>query len=532
MPVLRLSDLHIGTKQQALVKGVSLDVEAGEIFSIVGESGSGKSLTCLSILGLLAPNLEVKGSILFSGSGGEPVELIGLTDTRRSEYALKHIAYIFQEPLSALNPVQTCGKQLMENIALCGTKGKEQIKEKAKKLLLDVELTDTEKILKSYPFQLSGGQRQRIVIAMALAGEPDLIIADEPTTALDVLLQDEILGLIRDLCKKQGKSVLFVSHDIDAVYKFSDRIAVMYKGEIVETNTSEQIIHHPQHVYTQALLACKPKPEKRGVYLTTLADAMENQEPLTFVEQAAGSDSIAKLSDVGKVYTHEHKAFVALDHVSFNIHKGESIGLIGESGSGKSTISKLMVQLEKPTQGEIIYDFKNKKSMSSNVQMIFQDPFAALNPAIKVGDMLKEVIRHHQAELRSSDIEQAIETLLLKVGLSAADKTKYPSNFSGGQRQRLCIARALAARPSLLICDESTSALDLSVQAQILNLLKHLQLTENLSILMITHSMAVAAWFCQYLIVLKNGEIVEQGPANQLIQNPQNDYTKAMIAHV
>jgi peptide/nickel transport system ATP-binding protein len=532
MPVLNVSGLNINAGIQALVKNISFEVRRGEVFSIVGESGSGKSLTCLSILGLLAPNLKASGSVKFISEDAQEFEMLDLNDTTRADFALKRIAYIFQEPLSALNPVQTCGKQLLENISLSGTNDREQAMTRARKLLTDVELHDADKVLKAYPFQLSGGQRQRVMIAMALAGEPDLIIADEPTTALDVLIQDEILGLIKDLCKKQGKSVLFISHDIDAVYKFSDRIAVMYKGEIVEANSSEEIIKNPQHPYTQALLACKPKPEKKGVYLTTLADTMEQKTPETFSEAPASELRLADIKELGKTFNQHHKAFIALQDISFGIHQGESIGLIGESGSGKSTISRIMVKLEQASKGEVIYDFKNKKPLSSNIQMIFQDPFAALNPAIRIGDMLKEVIHHHQPEVKSGQITEAIDTLLLKVGLTPGDRSKYPSNFSGGQRQRLCIARSLAAKPALLICDESTSALDLSVQAQILNLLKHLQITENLSILMITHSMAVAAWFCQYLIVLKNGSIVEQGKAGDLIRNPGDDYTKAMIAHI
>ncbi len=531
MTLLEISELRISAAGHELVKGISLGVQTGEILSIVGESGSGKSLTCLSILNLLAPNLKVTGSILFHGADGK-TQLLGLDPHARSRFALKHIAYIFQEPLSALNPVQTCGKQLMENIALCGVKTRSEQLARAKKLLVDVELTNTEKVLKSYPFQLSGGQRQRVMIAMALAGEPELIIADEPTTALDVLLQDEILGLIKELCRKQGKSVLFVSHDIDAVYKFSDRIAVMYKGEIVESDRSERIIMQPSHPYTKALLECKPKPEKRGTYLSTLADTMEQRMPQRFQEQETGENVLVKVSDLSKVYRHAGKAFVALDHVSFNIRQGESLGLIGESGSGKSTISKLLVRLENRTGGDIIYDFSNGKPLTSNVQMIFQDPFSALNPSVKVEDMLQEVIAQHQPELSSAQVAAQIDELLLKVGMGPSDKLKYPSNFSGGQRQRLCIARALAARPSLLICDESTSALDLSVQAQILNLLKSLQIHEHLSILVITHSMAVAAWFCHYLVVLKNGKIVEQGEAQELINNPQDPYTKAMVGHI
>lgn len=529
--MLEIQNLHISSGTNSLVKGISLQMNRSEIFSLVGESGSGKSLTCLSLLNLLPSQLKTTGNILFTDSANKTHELTNMSQVLRSELALKKIAYVFQEPLTALNPVQTCGKQLHENIALCGYKGKSVQKALAEKLLKDVELYDTQKVLTAYPFQLSGGQRQRVMIAMALAGNPELIIADEPTTALDVLLQDGILSLLRKICVERGSSVLLVSHDIDAVAKYSDRIAVMYKGEIVETGNTDSILNSPQNLYTKALLACKPRADKKGIYLSTLSDTMQSggdhfkrfpSEPLEGKVQAS-------LNNTGKDFKSNGKIYTALKEVSFEIKKGSSTGLIGESGSGKSTISRLLVQLEDSDRGQIVYDFDNKDELSSNVQMIFQDPFAALNPSIQVEQMLKEVINKHQSNIKNA--RQECILLLEKVGLQASDLSKYPSQFSGGQRQRLCIARALAAKPQLLICDESTSALDLSVQAQILNLLKELQLKEQLSILMVTHSMSVAAWFCNYLIVLKNGEIIEQGKTEDLIHNPKQDYTKVLLTH-
>lgn len=532
MSLLSVNGLKISTEKDLLVKGINFSIDRGEILSIVGESGSGKSLTCLSLLNLLPNELKVDGEANFY-LDNQSISLLNMQAAVRKELALNHISYIFQEPLSALNPVKTCGNQLLENIQLCLNLDKKKHLEKAKELLDMVELNDFDKVMKSYPYQLSGGQRQRVMIAMSLAGNPDLIIADEPTTALDVILQDEILGLIQRLVKEQNKSLILVSHDLDAVAQFSDRILVMYKGEVVEQGNAKDIIKQPKEVYTKALIACKPKPESKGRYLNTIQSEMHGQGKTdTFQEPAIGEKLIVKTNLLSKYYKQGKNYFHALKTISFEIHKGQSVGLIGESGSGKSTISKLLVGLELSNGGEIVYDFDNDMPLSSNVQMIFQDPFAALNPALNVRSMLIEVIQKHQSQLNASEVETEIESLLVKVGLQASDQHKYPSNFSGGQRQRLCIARALAAKPQLLICDESTSALDLSVQAQILNLLKHLQLSENLSLLVITHSMAVAAWFCQYLVVLKDGYIIEQGDTETLIKQASNEYTQLLLNHV
>ena len=526
MALLHLKNITIHSKDLILVNNVSFSIERGEIVSIVGESGSGKSLTCLSILQLLAKNLTVKGEVEFDSQQFGNCNLLNLPVHQLQKLALKEIAYIFQEPMTALNPVQTCGQQLIENIKLCGFKKAEQ-GQRLLELLEMVDLNDHQRVINSYPFQLSGGQRQRIMIAMALAGNPELIIADEPTTALDILLQTEILGLLKRICKTTNKSMLFVSHDLDAVSEFSDRTAVMYKGELIEMNTTEQIISNPSHAYTKALLACKPSADKKGYYLTTLKDSQTlDYISVPLVPNPISEQCILNVNQLTKIYNDSYKA---LEHISFSINEGESIGLIGESGSGKSTISKILVNLEQASGGKLSFNFKNGGELSSNVQMVFQDPFAALNPSLKIKTMLAEVFNKHQPNIKNSEIKAAMEQLLVKVGLQSSDLEKYPSNFSGGQRQRLCIARALAAKPKLLICDEATSALDLSVQAQILNLLKDLQKSEQLTILMITHSMAVAAWFCNRIIVLKNGEIVEQGETDTLFKSPQNAYTQMLF---
>ena len=526
MALLGFKNIIINSKEQTLVNNVSFSIESGEILSLVGESGSGKSLTCLSILQLLPKTLVVKGAIEFESQQFGKCNLLNLPAHQLQKLALKEIAYIFQEPMTALNPVQTCGQQLLENIKLCGYQKADQ-KQRLLELLEMVDLNDHERVIHSYPFQLSGGQRQRVMIAMALVGNPELIIADEPTTALDILLQTEILGLLKRICKTTNKSMLFVSHDLDAVSEFSDRTAVMYKGELLELNTTQQIISNPTHAYTKALLACKPSADKKGYYLTTLKDAQTlDFEAVPLIPNQISDQIILAVDELTKTYNETYKA---LEHISFSINEGESIGLIGESGSGKSTISKILVNLEQASGGKLSFNFKNEAALSSNVQMVFQDPFAALNPSLKIKTMLAEVFNKHQPNIKNSEIKAAMEQLLVKVGLQSSDLEKYPSNFSGGQRQRLCIARALAAKPKLLICDEATSALDLSVQAQILNLLKDLQKSEQLTILMITHSMAVAAWFCNRIIVLKNGEIVEQGDTDTLLAHPNNKYTKLLF---
>lgn len=530
--MLEFKNLQIESAEKTLVKEVSFTVPSGKIVSLVGESGSGKSLTCLSVLGLLPAGLRVSGSIHFTDAGGTGKALLNAGPELRSELALKTIAYVFQEPLSALNPVQKCGRQLAENLILCGYKGKQNIRQKCEELLSMVELNAFDRVLNAFPHQLSGGQRQRVMIAMAMAGNPELIIADEPTTALDVLLQDEILGLLRKLCLEKGKSILLVSHDLDAVRRYSDHIVVMYRGEIVEQGSAKQIIDHAAHPYTRALLACKPRPANKGRFLPALKDGVLDSHAAVYREPEIDSEPVLQVLHAGKDFTGESGVHTALKDISFSIRRGSACGLIGESGSGKSTLSRILVRLESPSRGELIYDFKNGKPLSSNVQMVFQDPFAALNPAINIRDMLTEVLERHRPELNRSEIQAELLGLLHKVGLDTSRLDKFPNSFSGGQRQRLCIARALAARPALLICDEATSALDLSIQAQILNLLKSLQISEQLTVLMITHSMAVASWFCDELIVLKNGEIVEAGPASKLMESPVHAYTRAMLEHI
>ena len=531
--MLSIDNLTIKAKDTVLLNQVSFQLHENEMLGIVGESGSGKSLTCLAIGGLLPKSLSVSGRIIHTSHDGISTDWLPMSPELRKTLALKRFAFVFQEPLTALNPVQTCGHQIRENLKLLGVKGAEALSEKLKSLLQEVELTDYKRIQEAYPFELSGGQRQRVMIAMALAGEPDVIIADEPTTALDANVQEGILKLLKQLCVTKGKSVILISHDLDAVAKYADRIAVFYKGQVIETGNAQTLINSPQADYTRALIQCKPNPNSRGRYLVSIDQGQAKLDTDAYNDHPSSSQTpLVSINHLSKTYASSLGKVTALKHISFDIRKGWCTALIGESGSGKSTLSKLLVQLEGSTEGEIAYHIGTGKTLSNQIQMIFQDPFAALNPKHQIETMFHEVLIKHRPELDKQARIAYSQTLLEKVGLNAEALGKYPNAFSGGQRQRICIARALAVGPQLLICDESTSALDLSVQAQILNLLKQLQIQEGLSLLLITHSMAVAAWMSDYMLVLQNGQLLEQGLTADLIKNSQSTYTQSLLSHI
>jgi len=548
-----------GQQRSQVLHSVDLSLQKGEMLALVGESGSGKSLTSLASMQLI-PNLKshLDNGEIWYHKDNEKIAIHNLSEKEMQAFRTKEIAMIFQEPMTALNPSMTCGKQVFEAIQTHLSLKSKAIKKRCLEWFESVELPDPERIYTSYPHQLSGGQKQRVMIAMALSCEPKILIADEPTTALDVTVQKEVLELINKLQKKHQMACLFISHDIELVREVADQVAVMKEGEIVENKIKKELFKNPEHPYTRALLACKPDIHKNLKSLTTVNDFIDDPEfdLKTFYDQNELSleevqqrrapfytkEPLLKVEKLTKVY--EDRGFLsrgtqikALDAVSLKLFKGESLGVVGESGCGKSTLSKCIIQLEKQSSGSILYQGAEvSKLLSENplryrkkIQMIFQDPASALNPKMRIGDILVEVMKVHQigADLVERK-EKAIE-LLEKTGLKAEHFNRYPHEFSGGQKQRIGIARALALEPEILICDESVSALDVSVQAQVLNLLNELKEVFSLSYIFISHDLSVVKHFCDRIVVLNNGIIEEEGFPEDLFKKAKSKYTQKLI---
>ena len=531
----------------------------GEMLALVGESGSGKSVTSLSSMQLI-PQMakQIDSGEIWYDKDGEQIALHSLSEKEMQSFRTKEIAMIFQEPMTALNPSMTCGKQVYEAINTHLNLNSDAIKKRCLELFESVELPDPKRIYDSYPHQLSGGQKQRVMIAMALSCDPKILIADEPTTALDVTVQKEILELIKRLQKKENMACLFISHDLELVREVADHIAVMQHGKIVENKSKAALFKKPEHPYTKALLACRPNIHKSLKRLATVSDFLEN-EALDAAEFYAQNECepeqvkksrevcysqapILEVKALSKTYNDmgffgKGTEVKALNKVSLELIKGESLGIVGESGSGKSTLSKCLVQLEKQNEGSILYKGTNIKELLSSaplsyrkkVQMIFQDPASALNPKMRVGAILIEAMKvHHIGNNRAERMEKAVE-LLEKVGLEAEHFNRYPHEFSGGQKQRIGIARALALEPEIIICDESVSALDVSVQAQVLNLLNELKERFSLSYIFISHDLSVVKHFCDRIVVLNQGCIEETGFPEDLFDKAKSDYTRKLI---
>ncbi|MEO0340313.1 MAG: ABC transporter ATP-binding protein [Bacteroidota bacterium] len=550
--LLRIDELSISfdlpnTKDDFLaVDGISFQFHQGEVLGIVGESGSGKSLTALSIMGLLPDQaqLEVKG-IHF---GQTQTSLHQLSPKAYEKIRGNDIGMIFQEPMSSLNPVFKCGFQIEETLTNNLKLSKKDAILIAKEWLQKVGITDIERVYTSYPHQLSGGQKQRVMIAIAMCCNPKLLIADEPTTALDVTIQKKVLDLLIQLKEETGTSILFISHDLAVIREIADRVLVMQKGKIVEVAEVNQIFSKPQHPYTRGLIACRPQLGKSYHRLPTLTDFLnntpKNDEQGSIIKPKSSAQTL-KLLQLDKISVHykeqallwKSKATTkAVDQVSLSIHEGETLGLVGESGCGKSSIAKAIAQLTPVTSGNILYKGKAfheiaKKSYYQQVQMIFQDPNSALNPRIPAGEAILEPLYLNHRGPRTQLREKVYELLNL-VGLDQSSYSKYPHQFSGGQKQRLCIARALVVEPDLLICDEVVSALDVSVQAQILNLLKDIQSDKGLSILFISHDLSVVEFMSDRIAVMRTGKIQEIGKASEIYQNPQSEYTRQLIAAI
>lgn len=522
--VLRVKNLDIclpsGADRPLAVENINFDLFPGEILCIVGESGSGKSMSSNAIMGLLPPPhvKVVRGSIQLEGE-----ELLELSEPAMQKIRGSRVGMIFQEPMTALNPVMKIGEQLEEVLLAHQPFTKAERKRKIIEMLKDVGLPDPEIIGNSYPFALSGGQRQRVMISMALALEPAVLIADEPTTALDVTTQAQILRLIKELQRSHGMGVIFITHDFGVVAEIADRVIVMQEGKIVEQGDAQQVLNAPQHPYTQKLIAAVP---------TLQARETSTQQPETVISVRNLCKTYRSKSTF---WEPEKRTVYASKNISFDIKKGETLGLVGESGSGKSTVGRSIIRLHNADSGEVIFDGKNILTLNNKemmpirhqIQMIFQDPYASLNPRRKIGDIIAEGPVIH-GENKQTAYAKAAELLSL-VGLDASALKRYPHEFSGGQRQRIGIARALAMQPKLLIADEAVSALDVSVQAQVLELLDEIKQKMQLAMLFVTHDLRIAAKICDHIAVMRQGEIVEYGSTEQVFGSPQHAYTQQLL---
>jgi peptide/nickel transport system ATP-binding protein len=562
--LLQIEHLHIDfAGNEGIVHAIqdlNLSLNKGETIGIVGESGSGKSVTSLAIMGLLPPQGKIaNGKIHFNNKQNQNKLLNNLSEKEFQGIRGNEISMIFQEPMTSLNPVHTCGLQVAEVIMLHQKLTPQAAKKRTLELFEQVMLPRAEQLFKSYPHQLSGGQKQRVMIAMAIACKPQLLIADEPTTALDVTVQQTILDLLKDLQKEYNMGMIFITHDLGVVAQIAQKILVMYKGKTVEQGNVKQIFNAPQHPYTKGLIACKPPLNSRPERLLTVADFLNEDKKIPFVKQVEQAQRTAAhqqlyaakpLLQVQELTTQfvSKKGFIkptvsvlnAVDHVSFDVYKGETIGLVGESGCGKSTLGRSILRLIEPSAGKIIYNNRNLLDLNTNemlqmrskMQLIFQDPFSSLNPRITVGNAIAEPMEVHGIAKSKDEIRDKVMKLLLRVGLTEQHYDRYPHEFSGGQRQRIGIARTLAVEPEFIVCDESVSALDVSVQAQVLNLLNELKAEFKLTYIFISHDLSVVKYMCDNIIVMQKGKIVEMAEADQLYLNPQSEYTKKLIAAI
>jgi peptide/nickel transport system ATP-binding protein len=539
------------------VININFHVEKGKVLGIVGESGSGKSVTSFSIMRLHdTKNAKISGEIDF-----EEINLLDLSEEKIRTYRGNKISMIFQEPMTSLNPVFTCGYQVLEAIILHQKLSKKEATERTLALFKEVQLPDPSLIFNRYPHQISGGQKQRVMIAMALSCNPELLIADEPTTALDVTVQKTILELLLRLKEERHMAMIFISHDLAVIREIADDVAVMYKGEIIEQGTAVQIFENPQHPYTKGLLACRPDPKRLLKKLPTVSDFLnKNKETAVAHLLEINSFKPAEIEQRRK-NLYKNKALLevknlctwypikkgvfgkstdfvkAVDNISFDVFPGETLGLVGESGCGKTTLGRSILRLVEPTSGEVIFNGKdllnlNKQELRkvrADVQIIFQDPYSSLNPRVTIGNALMEPMKVHQMLNNDTERKAYILNLLEKVDLNPQHFNRYPHEFSGGQRQRIVIARALSLQPKFIICDESVSALDVSVQAQVLNLLRQLQIELGLTYIFISHDLAVVKHISDRMIVMNKGKIEEQGFPEEIYNHPQAAYTKKLI---
>lgn len=562
-PLLEIKNLRINflsdDEWHEVVHGIDFDVMAGRTLGIVGESGSGKSVSNLAVMRLLNPKVsKVKADAMLM----EGVDIKDFNEKRMAEVRGKRIAMIFQEPMTSLNPVYRCGQQVTEMILQHEKVTKKAARDRAISLFRQVMLPRPEAIFDSYPHELSGGQKQRVMIAMAIACSPKILIADEPTTALDVTVQKEILHLLRKLQQETGMGMVFITHDLGVVAEIADDVVVMHNGEILERGEVSQVLEHPQHPYTQGLLACRPPMKIRLKKLPIVKEFLDGQwkggkeqilrelqitdeQRQQHLKELYSHDPILKVEGLqtwyplkkgifGRVYDHVK----AVDDVSLEVYEGETLGLVGESGCGKTTLGRSILRLQEPTGGKVWFDGMevtalkkaDLRAFRKQAQIVFQDPYSSLNPRIRIGEAIAEPLKVHGIETDRKKCRQMVCELLEQVGLEATQYDRYPHEFSGGQRQRICIARALAVNPRLVICDESVSALDVSVQAQVLNLLNRLKKERNLTYIFISHDLSVVRFMSDRVLVMYNGKPVEYNDADELFDHPKNNYTKKLIA--
>ncbi len=549
MSFLKIQNLSVDYKLRKetvhAAKDINIEIKKGEIVGLVGESGSGKSTVANAIIDLIdEPGKVSEGSIYLSD--------INIHKNKKNILSLrgKKIGFIFQDPQTSLNPILTIGQQLIETIQTHLNLSNSEAKEKSINLLKEVGIKDADKRFNDYPHQFSGGMRQRVVISLSLCCEPELLIADEPTTALDVSIQSQILELIKKLTKERNLAVILITHDMGVIAETTNRVAVMKNGNLVELGTTKQILTEPKETYTKSLVSSVPPTNKKISRFKIIEKENNNQENINLKilnrwnKREISKKDLVQIKNLSKTFNEgfftekSQNNVLAVDTVSFNIQEGKSFGLVGESGSGKTTIAKMIVNLFKPTSGEIYFDDVCINNIKSNkellkfrkqIQMIFQDPYSSLNGRLKVKDIIAEPIKLHDANISSNELNEYINDLLDSVELSKSSAERYPHEFSGGQRQRISIARALATKPRLLVCDEPTSALDVSIQAQILNLLKDLQEQLNLTILFISHDLPVVRQMCDDIGVLRNGKLCEVSETEELFKNPNHEYTKELL---
>ena len=532
-----------------ILSSISYCLDENEILGIVGESGSGKSVSSLAILGLLPKKISkiTNGEIYFNGKN-----LLGLSDVDLQKIRGRQISMIFQEPMSSLNPSMTCGKQVAEILLAHKICKEKEVKNYVISLFEDVKLPNPKRIFTSYPHEISGGQKQRVMIAMAIACKPDILIADEPTTALDVTVQNEIIQLLKQIQATTKMSIIFISHDLNLVSEIADRVVVMYRGEIVEQGKVDSIFKNPKNNYTKALIKSKPPLDVRYKRLPTIQDVLGGSLSLDIESDSEckkrlhnlySNPPLLEVQNVEKIYLSKiglfgkKIEFKAVDDVSFKLYEGETVGLVGESGCGKSTLGNAITLLDKPTNGTILYKGRDITNLSKHeetlirkeIQIIFQDPYSSLNPRLTVGQAIMEPMRVYQLYGNSEERKAKALEILDKVGLGETTFNRYPHEFSGGQRQRIGIARTIALQPKLIICDESVSALDISVQAQVLNLLNDLKKSFGFSYIFISHDLAVVKYMSDQLVVMNQGKIEEIGNADAIYKHPQKLYTQKLI---